>query len=102
MVATYLIGMPWLTAGMTLVPSRDADVDGALADERHEIRIDLVLEFDLEARVPVVPVLVREVERRELDARDEAEADDELGRAGRGPDGGDGRRFDRWRDRWLR
>ena len=64
-----------------------ADVHGTLADERHEIRIDLVLEGHVEARIAVVAGLIGQVERRELDARDVAEAH------GQGlPDGGGRRR----------
>ena len=66
-------------------PVGDADVDRALADERDELRVDLVLERDLEAGVAVVAGLVGEVELGELDARDVAEADGELdGAAGVG------------------
>ncbi len=59
-------------------PVADPDIDGALANERDQVRIDLVLEFDVEPRRLVVPLLLGEVELGELDARDEPETDDEL------------------------
>ena len=61
-------------------PVADPDVDRALPDQRDEVRVDLVLELDLEAGIRVVALLLGEVELGELDARDVAEADDELGR----------------------
>ena len=61
-------------------PVADPDVDGALADQRDELGVDLVLELDVEAGIRVVAVLLGEVELRELDARDVSEPDDELGR----------------------
>ena len=68
-----------------------ADVDRALAEERDEVRVDLVLERHVEAGVRVVAGLLGEVELRELDARDVAEADRERRPArGRG-DGAAGR-----------
>ena len=40
-------------------PVADPDVDRALADERDEVRVDLVLELDVEAGIGVVAVLLR-------------------------------------------
>ena len=71
----YLTGMPWLTAGMTLVPSEMPDVEVARADERDHVVVGAVAEGHLEPGVLVVARLVGEVERGELDARDEPEAD---------------------------
>ena len=72
--------MPWLARRDDARPVADPDVDGARADERDEVRVDLVLELDVEAAVRVVALLLGEVELRELDARDVAEPDDQLGR----------------------
>ena len=74
MVATYLIGMPLLTAGMTLVPSARPTSIAPCPTSVMRSGVDLVLERDVEAGLLVVAGLVGEVERRELDARDEAEA----------------------------
>ena len=52
-----------------------ADVDRALADERDQVRVDLVLEGHLEPGVAVVALLLRAIELSELDARDVAQAD---------------------------
>ena len=78
--------MYWI--GMRLADGRDdaravgdADVDAAGADERDEVRIDLVLERDGQAGRLVQAFLLGEVERRELDARDVAEPDRQRGRA---------------------
>ena len=95
--------MPLLAAGMTLVPSPIPMSIAPCADERDQVGVDLVLELDVEPGVRVVAVLLGQVELGELDARDVAEADDELGRrrrsaraepaaVARTADGGAGRR----------
>ena len=48
MVAMYWTGMPWLAAGMTLVPSPIPTSMAPCADEGDQVRVDLVLELDLE------------------------------------------------------
>ena len=65
-------------------PVGDPDVHGALADQRHQLRVDLVLERDLEAGVPIVARLVGEIELRELDVRYVPETDRQLHGLGRG------------------
>ncbi len=64
-------------------PIGEADIDRPLPDEGHEIRVDLVLECDVEPGFLVVPGLIGTVELRELDARDEAEPDRQRGQVGR-------------------
>ena len=59
-----------------------ADVDGALAEERDEVGVDLVLEVTVSPASRVVPRLVGEVELRELDARDVARGRRSAGRRG--------------------
>ena len=72
--------MPWLTAGMTLVPS--ARPTSTLPCPTSVMRSGSILfwNVDVEAGLRVVARLVGQVERRELDARDEAEADGQRGR----------------------
>ena len=67
--------MPWLTAGMTLVPSARPMSMAPWPSERDELGVDLVLEGHVQAGVAVVALLLRQVELGELDARDVAEAD---------------------------
>ena len=71
--------MPWLTAGMTLVPSARPMSTRALADERDEVGVDLVLEGRRRGPARRSSRLLGEVERRELDARDVAEPRPTLG-----------------------
>ena len=61
-------------------PVGEPEVDLALPDLRDQVRVDLVLERDLQALRRVVAGLVGPVERRELDARDVAEPDGQADR----------------------
>ena len=71
---------------------RQADIDRTLPDEGDQVRVDLVLERDRQAGVGVIAGLVGQIERGELDARDEAQADGQGDRRMARPAGGRGYR----------
>jgi hypothetical protein len=64
-----------LTAGIDAGPVGQSEVELSLTDERCDVVVGAVAERDVETGVVVVAGLVGEVELRELDARDVAEAD---------------------------
>ena len=74
----------------------------ALADERDEVGVDLVLERHVEPGVRVVARLLGEVERGELDARDEAEPDASARRRLAAADAGGRTWHERGSRRWRR
>ena len=87
--------MPWLTAGMTLVPSAMPTSMRPAPTSVTRSGSILFWNVTVEPGVAVVAGLVGEVERRELDARDVAEADRRAwsgsARAGGADGAGDGR-----------